>query len=168
MLSRQPFEKSEGAGNAGRPLRRQPRVQDKKAPEHSHTVTPKSPGIPYAMVSMVPSCFSPVTGLVCHRHWGCGVSKPPTSPPQTLRQRRGVGTTRFRRPREPSFVSARFDRSVVHLHGPALLARPPTLPSKGSGRETAVTTRTGRSPWRSGHGLNLDRNSSLEDVTAAD
>src|ERR1700694_1417546 len=32
------------------------------------TVTPGSPGIPYAMVLTVSFVLSPVTGLVCHRH----------------------------------------------------------------------------------------------------
>jgi hypothetical protein len=32
------------------------------------TVTPVSPGIPYAMVLTVSFALSPVTGLVCHRH----------------------------------------------------------------------------------------------------
>src|SRR6202022_2812089 len=59
---------SEGAGNAGRPLRPQPRVQNKKAHEHSHHGHTGSPGIPYAMVLTVSFVLSPVTGLVCHRH----------------------------------------------------------------------------------------------------
>jgi hypothetical protein len=32
-------------------------------------VTPESPGIPRAMVLTVSFVLSPVTGLVCHRHW---------------------------------------------------------------------------------------------------
>jgi hypothetical protein len=32
------------------------------------TVTPGSPGIPYAMVLTVSFALSSVTGLVCHRH----------------------------------------------------------------------------------------------------
>src|SRR5450755_3097009 len=42
---------SEGAGNAGRSMRPQPRMQNKN--EHTSvvtTVTPETPGIPYAMV----------------------------------------------------------------------------------------------------------------------
>jgi hypothetical protein len=36
------------------------------------TVTPVSPGIPYAMVLTVSSALSPVIGLYCHRHfWNC-------------------------------------------------------------------------------------------------
>ncbi len=42
--------KSEGAGNAGRPLRPQPRVRNKKAHELVTTVTPDHPDIPRAMV----------------------------------------------------------------------------------------------------------------------
>jgi hypothetical protein len=33
------------------------------------TVTPDSPGIPYAMVLTVSFVLFPVTGLCCHRHW---------------------------------------------------------------------------------------------------
>jgi hypothetical protein len=58
----------EGAGNAGRPLRPQPRVQNKKAHEQVTTVTPESPGIPRAMVLTVSFVLSPVIGLSCHRH----------------------------------------------------------------------------------------------------
>jgi hypothetical protein len=60
--------KSEGAGNAGRPLRPQPRVQNKKHTSIVTTVTPESPGIPCAMVLTVSFVLSPVTGLFCHRH----------------------------------------------------------------------------------------------------
>jgi hypothetical protein len=62
-----PFRRSEGAGNAGRPLRPQPRVQCKKAHELVTTVTPEKPGIPYAMVLTVSFVLSPVIGLSCHR-----------------------------------------------------------------------------------------------------
>ena len=41
---------SEGAGNAGRSMRPQPRVQNKKHTSIVTTVTPETPGIPYAMV----------------------------------------------------------------------------------------------------------------------
>jgi hypothetical protein len=58
---------SEGAGNAGRPPRPQPRVQNKKAHERSHHGHTGSPGIPCAMVLTVSFALSPVTGLVCHR-----------------------------------------------------------------------------------------------------
>jgi hypothetical protein len=62
-----PLGKSEGAGNAGRPPRPQPRVQNKKAHEHSHHGHAGSPGTPCAMVLTVSFVLSPVTGLVCHR-----------------------------------------------------------------------------------------------------
>ena len=62
-----PLSESEGAGNAGRPMRPQPRVQNEKAHEHSHHGHTGSPGIPYAMVLTVSFVLSPVTGLVCHR-----------------------------------------------------------------------------------------------------
>jgi hypothetical protein len=60
--------KSEGAGNAGRWMRPQPRVQMKKAHEQVTTVTPESPGIPRAMVLTAYFVLSPVIGLYCHRH----------------------------------------------------------------------------------------------------
>jgi hypothetical protein len=56
--------KSEGAGNAGRPPRPQPRVQRWKAHELVTTVTPRSPGIPRAMVLTVSFVLSPVIGLL--------------------------------------------------------------------------------------------------------
>jgi hypothetical protein len=59
---------SEGAGNAGRTMRPQPRVQMKKAHEQVTTVTPDSPGIPRAMVLTAYIVLSPVIGLFCHRH----------------------------------------------------------------------------------------------------
>jgi hypothetical protein len=60
--------KAEGAGNAGRSMHPQPRVQHKKAHEHSHHGhTGKSPGIPRAMVLTAYTVLSPVTGLSCHR-----------------------------------------------------------------------------------------------------
>jgi hypothetical protein len=58
---------TEGAGNAGRTMRPQPRVQMKKAHEQVTTVTPVSPDIPRAMVLTAYSVLSPVTGLFCHR-----------------------------------------------------------------------------------------------------
>jgi hypothetical protein len=39
----------------------------KKHTSEVTTVTPVSPGIPYAMVLTVSFALSPVTGLVCHR-----------------------------------------------------------------------------------------------------
>jgi hypothetical protein len=60
--------KAEGAGNAGRSMRPKPRVQNKKHTSVVATVTPESPGIPYAMVLTVSFVLSPVIGLVCHRH----------------------------------------------------------------------------------------------------
>jgi hypothetical protein len=60
--------RTEGAGNAGRSMRPQPRVQNKKHTSVVTTVTPVSPGIPRAMVLTVSFALSSVTGLVCHRH----------------------------------------------------------------------------------------------------
>jgi len=63
-----PSIKTEGAGNAGRSMRPQPRVQCRKHTSVVTTVTPESPGIPRAMVLTVSFVLSSVTGLVCHRH----------------------------------------------------------------------------------------------------
>jgi hypothetical protein len=49
-------------------MRPQPRVQNKKHTSIVTTVTPESPGIPYAMVLTVSFVLSPVIGLSCHRH----------------------------------------------------------------------------------------------------
>jgi hypothetical protein len=70
---------SEGAGNAGRPLRPQPRVQNKKHTSVVTTVTPGSPGIPRAMVLTVSFVLSPVIGLVCHRRWRITANLTPAS-----------------------------------------------------------------------------------------
>jgi hypothetical protein len=60
-------EKSEGAGNTGRAMRPQPRVQLKEAHErshHGHTgITRHSPRNGFNGLYVL----SPVTGLVCHR-----------------------------------------------------------------------------------------------------
>jgi hypothetical protein len=65
---REPFAlKSEGAGNAGRLMRPQPRVQLKKAHErshHGHTgITRHSPRNGFTAYFVL----SPAIGLVCHR-----------------------------------------------------------------------------------------------------
>jgi hypothetical protein len=61
---------------------------------HGHT---GSPGIPCAMVLTVSFVLSPVTGLVCHRHRRSLLRR-------LERQRRGVRTTRLRRPLQAPFV----------------------------------------------------------------
>jgi len=53
----------------GRLMRPQPRMQNKKAYEHSHHGHTGTPGIPYAMVLTVSFVISPVIGLCCHRRW---------------------------------------------------------------------------------------------------
>jgi hypothetical protein len=83
------LEKTEGAGNAGRPMRpiaacagvvvERTRVSQ---------VTPESPGIPYAMVLTAYVVLSPAIGLSCHRR-PCGkmvLQDPvgPATPPQRL------------------------------------------------------------------------------------
>jgi hypothetical protein len=58
---------SEGAGNAGRPMRPPPHVQWVVVERtRVSQVTPESPGIPRAMVYGL-YVLSPVTGLSCHR-----------------------------------------------------------------------------------------------------
>jgi hypothetical protein len=66
-FKRPALEKSEGAGNAGRSMHPQPRVQNEKAHEHSHHGHTGTPGIPYAMVLTTYFGLSPVIGLSCHR-----------------------------------------------------------------------------------------------------
>ena len=52
-----PSHEAEGAGNTGRAMHPQPRVQNKtKHTSIVTTVTPESPGIPRAMVLTVTSC----------------------------------------------------------------------------------------------------------------
>src|SRR5256714_13755002 len=48
-------------------MRPQPRMQNKKAYEHSHHGHTGTPGIPRAMVLTVSFVLFPVTGLCCHR-----------------------------------------------------------------------------------------------------
>ena len=59
-------QRSEGAGNAGRSMRPQPRVVCRKHHALVTTVTPETPGIPRAMVLTAYSALSRVTGLSCH------------------------------------------------------------------------------------------------------
>jgi hypothetical protein len=66
---------SEGAGNAGRSVRPQPCVRNKKAHKRSHHGHAGTPGIPRAMVLTAYSALSPVTGLVCHRRLRKGSRK---------------------------------------------------------------------------------------------
>src|SRR5215208_1176166 len=59
-----PSETSEAAGNAGRSMRRSLACKIKKHTSIVTTVTPDSPGIPYAVVLTVSFGISPVIGLV--------------------------------------------------------------------------------------------------------
>src|SRR4029077_2245957 len=68
LPGRRPFERSEGAGNAGRTMHPQPRMQMKEHASIVTTVTSGSPGIPRAMVLTAYFVLSPATGLFCHRH----------------------------------------------------------------------------------------------------
>src|SRR5712675_3005419 len=91
-------EKTEGAGNAGRPTRPRPRVQMKKAHEHSHhghtgttRHSPRNGFTAYFALSSVTTLFDTVACASSHRldanDWG-------------------VGTTRLRRPRQHNSSSA--------------------------------------------------------------
>jgi hypothetical protein len=93
---------SEGAGNAGRPKRPQPRVQSVESTRVSHHGHAGTPGIPCAMVLTVSFVLSPVTGLDCHRRRRSLLRR-------LERQRRGVRTTRLRRPPQ-AHSSARHQR----------------------------------------------------------
>ena len=63
-------------------------VVNTRVSHHGHA---GSPGIPRAVVLTVSFALSPVTGLVCHRHRRSLLRR-------LERQRRGVRTTRLRRP----------------------------------------------------------------------
>src|SRR5918996_3893906 len=77
----------------------QPRMQNRKAYERSHREVHRiHPAFPHAMVLTVSFVLFPVIGLCCHRH------RRDTSR-QLERQRRGVRTTRLRRPHHMPFVS---------------------------------------------------------------
>jgi len=70
----------------------QSRVQNKKAHEVVTTGSPDQPGIPARNGFTAYFVLSPVIGLSCHRRL--------RNETQTWRQRRGVRTTRLRRPRQ--------------------------------------------------------------------
>src|SRR3954453_7168548 len=63
--------KREGAGNAGRSMHRQSRVQNKKAHEVVTTGSPKLPGTPARDGFTAYFVISPVIGLSCHRRLLC-------------------------------------------------------------------------------------------------
>jgi len=76
--------------------------------------------------------LSPVIGLSCHRHrqiWRITARSGRRAPPATWRRRRGVRTTRLRRPRQRR-SSARPDRSQAFR---------PALPSLGAPDAAAST-----------------------------
>src|SRR5712664_1704877 len=107
----------------------QPRVR-KKAHELVTTVTPDSPGIPYAMVLRLIPC-SPrrrirlVTVIGGLRHV-CARSGRRAS--ANLTPATGARTTRLCRPRKAPFVSSPSDRSQVHENPPCDHVARPTLP----------------------------------------
>jgi hypothetical protein len=77
-----------------------PAASRAKIKKHTSVVTtgsPVSPSIPCAMVLTVSFVLSPVTGLSCHRRLADTSAK-------LERQRRGVRTTRLRRPQAPVYA----------------------------------------------------------------
>jgi hypothetical protein len=91
----------------------------------SHHGHAGSPGIPRAMVLTVSFALSPVTGLFCHRHWQSLLC-------QLERQRRGVRTTRLRRPLQRRSSSAPSASTASRLTFVTIAKRP----SFGTGRLT--------------------------------
>ena len=64
-----PPSSSEGAGNAGRPMRPIAACAEVVVERtRVSQVTPVTPSIPHAMVLTVSCALSPATGLSCHRH----------------------------------------------------------------------------------------------------
>jgi hypothetical protein len=70
---------TEGAGNAGRSMHPQPRVQNRKAHELVTTGSPKSPpAFPARMVLTVSFVLAPETGLCCLRRPENALASSPT------------------------------------------------------------------------------------------
>jgi hypothetical protein len=63
-----PFENQRAQGMPGTRCARSLACELEKHTSVVTTVTPETPGIPYAMVLTVSFVLSPVTGLFCHRH----------------------------------------------------------------------------------------------------
>jgi hypothetical protein len=92
---------SEGAGNAGRPMRPPPRVRWWKVKStRVSQVTPESPGIPRAMVLTASFVLFPATGFV--------VTVTSRTPPRDLNASIGAS--------EPHDFSVRFRRSRQKRH----------------------------------------------------
>jgi hypothetical protein len=100
-------------GRRGMPGARRTRSLACEIKKHTSVVatgSPRTPGIPCAMVLTVSFVLFPVTGLSCHRRrryparrtQGADIAIPPT-----WHQRRDARTTRLRRPRKSSLVCAR-------------------------------------------------------------
>jgi len=102
-------KKTEGAGKAGCSMHPQPRTQTKKRASVVATGSPKHSDLPCAMVYGL-FRLSPVTGLFCHCRFAGIASR------ETWRQRRGVRTTRLRRPPKATFVLRR--QSVHRISRP--------------------------------------------------
>ena len=82
-----------------------------------HGCAGKHPAFPHAMVLTVSFVLSPVIGLFCHRHQRrCRHS--------LERQRRGVRTTRLRRPQPTLFVKSAAASTAPHPASVTIAIRP--------------------------------------------
>ena len=81
------------------------------------TVTPETPGIPRAMVLTVSFVLFPVIGLCCHRRLQSCLCK-------LERQRRGVRTTRLRRPLQALSSGAPSASTASRLTSVTIAKRP--------------------------------------------
>jgi hypothetical protein len=106
----------------------------------SHRFT-GTPGLPCAMVLTVSFALSPVTGLFCHRRKRNAQALSPLE-----RQRRGVRTTRLRRPRQHHSSSHAFARLTLPRpsHPTPTFVTIASRPSFGVGpvRSIAVSTKS--------------------------
>ena len=94
--------KTEGAGKAGCLVHPQPRVQCRIAHGLVTTGSPRTPGLPCAIVLTTYAAISPATNSSCHRHRRqCGVYDPGRvrNTSADLTPATGARTTRFTRPR---------------------------------------------------------------------
>ena len=128
-----PSKKSEGAGNAGRAMRPQPRMQNKN--EHTSvvtTVTPVSPGIPRAMVLTAYIALSPVSRAFLP-------PSPARSSPHELDASVGASG--------PHDFAVRKLRPRLQAHPASTASRPTSVtiakrPSRGTGPRLNITVST--------------------------
>jgi hypothetical protein len=124
--------RSEGAGNAGRPMRPQPRMQCEN--KHTSIVTTVTPEIarhsPRNGFNGFLRALPGVRILGCHRHRRIKVCQTRSGrlASADLAPATGARTTRLRRPQHAPFVCARFVRSQAHESLPCNPRTRPTLP----------------------------------------